>query len=260
MYIFVNMKIDLQHFIDCVKLSFDPSKRLIVSGTIQFNKEMHGARKVLAEHFAAVSIPQCKPLSSGEVLGCTAPCVGSQGDAIVFLADGRFHLEALMIANPDIPAYRYDPYARVLTKEEYDHEGMRSVRRSAVEKASTSTTFGLILGTLGRQGSPAVLRRMEKVLREKNLPYVTVLMSELNPAKLGMFQGVGAWIQVACPRLSIDWGEGFGEVPVLTPYEGMIALGAAEPWWTKDDNYRMDYYSVTAGPWGNKYDPRKCEI
>lgn len=29
-------------------------------------------------------------------------------EAIIFVADGRFHLEAIMIANPSIPAYRYD--------------------------------------------------------------------------------------------------------------------------------------------------------
>ncbi len=28
-----------------------------------------------------------------------------------------------MIANPTIPAYRYDPYARVFTRERYDHAG-----------------------------------------------------------------------------------------------------------------------------------------
>jgi 2-(3-amino-3-carboxypropyl)histidine synthase len=27
-------------------------------------------------------------------------------DVLVFVADGRFHLEALMIANPWLPAYR----------------------------------------------------------------------------------------------------------------------------------------------------------
>ena len=46
---------------------------------------------------------------AGEVLGCTAPVVGGSADAIVFVADGRFHLEAIMIANPDIPAFRYSP-------------------------------------------------------------------------------------------------------------------------------------------------------
>ena len=43
---------------------------------------------------------------AGEVLGCTAPIIAESADAIVFVADGRFHLEAIMIANPDIPAYR----------------------------------------------------------------------------------------------------------------------------------------------------------
>lgn len=47
--------------------------------------------------------------AAGEVLGCTAPVVGGSADAIVFVADGRFHLEAIMIANPDIPAFRYSP-------------------------------------------------------------------------------------------------------------------------------------------------------
>ena len=31
-------------------------------------------------------------------------------------------------------------------------------------------------------------------------------------------------LQVACPRLSIDWGEAF-TMPTLTPYEALIALG-----------------------------------
>jgi hypothetical protein len=35
----------------------------------------------------------------------------------------RFHLEAIMIANPSIPAYRYDPYPRLLTRERYDQAG-----------------------------------------------------------------------------------------------------------------------------------------
>ena len=28
-----------------------------------------------------------------------------------------------MIANPMIPAFRYDPYARVMTREHYDQQG-----------------------------------------------------------------------------------------------------------------------------------------
>ena len=37
-------------------------------------------------------------------------------------------------------------------------------------------------------------------------------------------------LQVACPRLSIDWGEAF-TTPTLTPYEALIALGEVQTCW-----------------------------
>ena len=43
---------------------------------------------------------------AGEVLGCTAPTIVEGADSIIFVADGRFHLEAIMMANPCIPAFR----------------------------------------------------------------------------------------------------------------------------------------------------------
>ena len=46
------------------------------------------------------------------------------------------------------------------------------------------------------------------------------------------------WVQVACPRLSIDWGEYFDR-PLLTPYEAMVSLKQVE--WQKE--YPMDFYS-----------------
>lgn len=69
-----------------------------------------------------------------------------------------------MIANPGIPAFRYDPYSKKLTRERYDHREMRTLRDDAVQTARNSIKefekheddvplWGVILGTLGRQGS-----------------------------------------------------------------------------------------------------------
>ncbi len=44
---------------------------------------------------------KAKPLSPGEVLGCTSPKI-SNCDVLVYLGDGRFHLESAMIANPKL--------------------------------------------------------------------------------------------------------------------------------------------------------------
>lgn len=70
-----------------------------------------------------------------------------------------------MIANPTVPAFRYDPYSKKLTRERYDHREMQSVRDDAVQTARRSIAalshassdppplWGVILGTLGRQGN-----------------------------------------------------------------------------------------------------------
>lgn len=52
---------------------------------------------------------------------------------------------------------RYDPYSKVFSREYYDHESMRALRLQAIDKARLAQRWGLILGTLGRQGSPKVL-------------------------------------------------------------------------------------------------------
>lgn len=53
--------------------------------------------------------------------------------------------------------FRYDPYERKLTREYYDHDVMKATRLKAIERAKGAKTFGLVLGTLGRQGSTKVL-------------------------------------------------------------------------------------------------------
>jgi hypothetical protein len=85
-------------------------QQLVLAGTIQFSSALQVARQRLLSNYPGLSIPKVRPLSPGEVLGCTAPVLAEQGlgdaDALVFVADGRFHLEAIMIANPQLPAYR----------------------------------------------------------------------------------------------------------------------------------------------------------
>jgi len=56
------------------------------------------------------------------------------------------------------------------------------------------------------------------------VPSVTLLLSEIFPGKLELFTDVECWVQVACPRLSIDWGQAYSK-PLLTPYEAEVALG-----------------------------------
>jgi 2-(3-amino-3-carboxypropyl)histidine synthase len=261
LYVFVDVRADVEHLVGCVRATFAPGAPLALAGTVQFAASVQAARAALAGDFPRLAVPQALPLSPGEVLGCTAPALPAGAvDAIVFVADGRFHLEALMIANPTVPAYRYDPYGRVLTLETYDQEGMRAARRAAVEAAAGAERWGLVLGTLGRQGSPRVLAELEALLAARGRSWFVVLLSEVSPAKLaalGAGGGVDAWVQVACPRLSIDWGAEFDR-PTLNPYEAHVALGALPGWWAEGGgDYAVDYYAADGGPHAGTYHRRK---
>ncbi|XP_071303851.1 2-(3-amino-3-carboxypropyl)histidine synthase subunit 1 isoform X2 [Agelaius tricolor] len=244
LYVFVDIKIDASHFLETIRFNFAAGTSLALVSTIQFVSTVQAASQELRSQYK-VCVPQCKPLSPGEILGCTSPRLAQDTDAIVYLGDGRFHLESIMIANPGIPAYRYDPYSKVFSQEHYRHERMHRARQDAILTASTARCWGLILGTLGRQGSPSILQHLESRLRALGRPYVRVLLSEIFPSKLKLFPEVDVWVQVACPRLSIDWGEAFSK-PLLTPYEAAVALQDIE--WQQP--YPMDFYaSQSLGPW-----------
>lgn len=187
-----------------------------------------------------------------------------------YLGDGRFHLESIMIANPTVPAFRYDPYAKKLTREQYSHIEMRTLRDQAVQTARKSTLafsskleesessldvpiWGVILGTLGRQGSFSQLRAIthQLVSSPVPIPFMPILLSELSPAKLALFEPhISTFVQTSCPRLSIDWGYAFNQ-PLLSPYETSVALGRAEGWMDKMKDghvtrgvYPMDFYTA----------------
>jgi 2-(3-amino-3-carboxypropyl)histidine synthase len=183
-------------------------------------------------------------------------------DALVFVADGRFHLESVMIHNPEVRAFRYDPYSKELTREGYDHAELLSTRKASVDAAanlardaaarpgSASTTWGIILGTLGRQGNPEILCRLLTAARSKlqGEPMI-LLVSEVTPARLRLMRSVRVWVQIACPRLSVDWSRSF-DVPLLTPYEAFVALEQTA--W-RSALYPMDFYARDSGPWTNYY-------
>lgn len=189
-----------------------------------------------------------------------------------------------MIANPTIPAFRYDPYSKKLTRERYNHDEMRRIRDQAVQLARKSiaslpplldpieldhTTklsslvqhpqlWGVILGTLGRQGSFKQLQAITNQLSTSrvSIPYVPILLSEVSPAKLALFNPhISTFVQTSCPRLSIDWGYAFAR-PLLSPYETNVALGRANGWMgeaseggeVRKTTYPMDFYEAGT-PW-----------
>ncbi|CAN3376614.1 2-(3-amino-3-carboxypropyl)histidine synthase subunit 1 [Diutina rugosa] len=244
LYVFVTIAIDETHLAKTLQRNFPANTKLAIFGTIQFNPTIHATKNRLEtdpDHPLFLTPPQTRPLSKGEVLGCTSLRLDPKEFAAqVYVGDGRFHLESSMIHNPDVPAYRYDPYNRKFTQEFYNQDELSAVRRDAIAAAQKAKKIGVILGALGRQGNPQTLSRLEGHLQQRGVQVVKIILSEIFPQKLAMFDDVDAFIQVACPRLSIDWGYAFHK-PLLTPYEAMVMM-EEDVMWT-GSHYPMDYYA-----------------
>jgi 2-(3-amino-3-carboxypropyl)histidine synthase len=191
-----------------------------------------------------------------------------------YVGDGRFHLESIMIANPSVPAFRYDPYSKKFTRETYEHREMKTVRGDAIKsarkglEAGGSGNWAVTLGTLGRQGSLSVLKTIQSSLPAAENPPFMLLLSEMSPQKLALFSPdeISAFVQTSCPRLSIDWGYAFTR-PLLSPYEASVAVGRITGWAGLDmsatekgeGDYPMDFYSdKSLGPWTPRHQPLKA--
>jgi 2-(3-amino-3-carboxypropyl)histidine synthase len=131
LYVFVEIGIDLAHLVSSVDFNLeDKEAQIYLMGIVQFNTTLVRAKQLLEKDkgFKNVNLPQTKPRSKGEVLGCTSPVIDEQPDVIeapsedadkplkkkasivIFIGDGRFHIESCMIRNPHLIFYQYDPF------------------------------------------------------------------------------------------------------------------------------------------------------
>ena len=259
LYIFVEISLNSEHLFKTIYQTFhsnsQDSPTIFLCSSIQFNSSLFVLKRKLTENGfkkEKVIIPQCRPRMPGEVIGCTAPDLkkyrNSEDAVVVFVCDGRFHMEGLMIQNPQYKYYQYNPFTGILSLEEYDIDLMKKARFYQIEQLKSAAKIGVIFGTLGRQGNEGILRRVCRLLDKNKKEYEIILMNEITEEKIKDYN-CDAFVQLACPRLSIDWSDQFSK-PMLTPYELYLAFNEVK---LKDDIYEMSNYSSDTGPYGHLF-------
>lgn len=70
---------------------------------------------------------------------------------------------------------------------------------------------------------------IKNIISQQETPFVNLLLSNVFPGTLALMSDIDCRVQIAYPRLSIDWGYAFLK-PLLKTYEALIALGTREGW------------------------------
>lgn len=247
-YIFLEIYFDQSFFVESIKNKIF-KKELVWNfiATIQFITSLKKVQKNLLKNFEKIFVPQSKPLSPGEILGCTSPNFKYPKN-IVYFGDGRFHIESAMISSFNSRFFNYNPFSHSLFISDFTYKEFNKERGFILFKSLFHTkNLGLVIGNLGRQGSVKIYRKIKEILNAKKILLFTISLKEIYPENLGML-GIfilKTWSQIACPRLTYDWGKYFN-YPLISSSELCFLMGFSN---INKYEYFMDYFSEKGGFW-----------
>jgi 2-(3-amino-3-carboxypropyl)histidine synthase len=197
--------------------------------SVQHLQTLNETREFLVRSGKTVIIGEAGHVGyAGQVIGCDYSNVKSIVDdveAFLFVGGGIFHALgiALSTSKPTIVADPYDNRAFSLSEEA---QKLLKQHWACIEQAKSAKNIGIIIGLKPGQ------KRVEEALKLKDLiekqgknPYLLAIR-EVTPESLLEFPAIEAYVNTACPRISLDAPGKFAK-PILTVNEFMVASGEA---------------------------------
>ncbi len=162
----------------------------------------------------------------GQVTGCdysNARSIVGDVDAFLFIGGGQFHALGICLATSK-PTIVADPFDnRVFSVDSLAQKVIKQ-RWASIEEARKAGAFGIIVGLKpGQKHLEDAIRIRETIERQKKSAYLFVVR-ELFPEVLMEFPTIDAYVNTACPRISIEAPSKFSK-PVLTPNELKVLFG-----------------------------------
>lgn len=195
--------------------------------TVQHVQALDRAREMLVRAGKIVVVGDAGRISyPGQVTGCdysNVKSVANDVEAFLFIGGGRFHALgiALTAAKPTIIA---DPYEKRAYSIDAAAQRILKQRWACVEEAGRAKTFGVLVGLkLGQKRLDEALKVKEAI--EKNGKTACLFaVREVLPETLREFPTVDAYVNTACPRISLEASSKFAK-PVLTVNEFKVVSG-----------------------------------
>ena len=162
----------------------------------------------------------------GQVFGCdfsTSYPIRDDVDAFALLGESEFHAVGLALATGK-PTFMLDPYMNEVTDMQEAAGERRKRAILAVYKARDARVFGVITGLKEGQKMMGRSRWISERLERNGRKVVQLAMRDVTPERLAPHREIEAFIQTACPRISVD-GFTFDRPVLSTPQaDALVAL------------------------------------
>ena len=182
--------------------------KIISLATIsQYIRSMQNVKEIFESHGYEVVIGRGKGhLNDGQVFGCEFYPVYDTKDhvgAYLFLGQSIFHSASIAIVTQK-PTFMLDPYFNEYSEISDIARKLEKKAILAVYKAQDAETIGIIIGLKEGQFAKIKALELKRLLEEAGKKILLIAMTEITDERLLSFEGIDAFIQVACPRIGTD--------------------------------------------------------
>jgi len=201
--------------------------RIGLATTVQHVQTLDNVKEILLHAEKTVIIGDAGRVNyPGQVIGCdysNAKSIAKDVEAFLFVGGGRFHAlgVALSTSKPTIIADPYEKRAYSLD------EGARKIfkqRWANIEEAKKAKTFAVLIGLKSGQNRLEEALTIREKLGKSGKSVHLFAVRNIMPEMLMNFPTVDAYVNTACPRISLDNSSKF-QKPVLTINETLVVIG-----------------------------------
>jgi 2-(3-amino-3-carboxypropyl)histidine synthase len=145
-------------------------------------------------------------LNDAQVFGCEfypAYNVQNQVDAYIFLGQSTFHSISVAISTGK-PTYMLDPYFEDYSDVTGIAKQLQKKAILSIYKALDAETIGIIIGLKEGQFAHIKALELKKSFEQLRKKVQLIALTDITEDRIQIFKGIDAFVQVACPRISID--------------------------------------------------------
>jgi 2-(3-amino-3-carboxypropyl)histidine synthase len=160
------------------------------------------------------------------VIGCdysNAKSIAKEVEAFLFIGGGLFHAlgVALSTMKPTVVAEPYEGRAFSV-----DEEAGKSLKKrwASIQEALNAKNYAVLIGLKPGQKRLEQALQIKQKLEQKGKTAYLFAVNEVTPEMLMEFPTIDAYVNTACPRLSIDDSSRF-QKPILTFDESLVVVG-----------------------------------
>jgi len=195
--------------------------------TVQHVHQLGEAKSLLEAAGKTVFVGDADPVKHpGQVIGCdfgNAQSVSENVEAYVFVGGGRFHALGLALAT-EKPTVIADPYEKRAYPLQDEVRRLIKQRWANICEAKKAKSFGVLISLKSGQMRLRDAMKIKEKLEQHGLKTTLLALREVTSSALMQFPSLDAFVNTACPRLSLDDSQSFRK-PLLSLNEALVLLG-----------------------------------